>query len=358
MTPSKYVQYWRAVDEHTSLSRSKIHFGHYKVSAKLKRFATFFARKLTFITRMGCAPSRWGIGLTVLLEKIAGTALVNKLRAILLFEADSNMFNSYVFGQRAMEMARRHNLIPQEQYAERQSDGQDGAWLKRLFADISRQLRIPIGIVSADAEQCYDRIAHVFASLVYQAFGVFITAVIVMLASIQHMRFYLCTGLGESIGFMTAVLGSIIQGLCQGNSAAPAGWSLISAVLIKVYKSLGHGSFFQTLISRESYDTAGVLYVDDVDIFTMRSLLVTRELWEEVASSTECWTKLLTVPGSSGKGKKCFGYLLDYEWDESGAWQYAPVLDMELDIVLPDGTKEGIAPTHSRACHSGHLDLA
>jgi Na+-translocating ferredoxin:NAD+ oxidoreductase RnfE subunit len=116
-----------------------------------------------------------------------------------------------------------------------QSDGQDGAWLKRLFAHISRQLRIPIGIVSADTEQCYDRIAHVFASLVYQAFGVFITAVIAMLASIQHMRFYLRTGLGESIGFMTVVLGCIIQGLCQGNSAAPAGWSLISAVLIKVY---------------------------------------------------------------------------------------------------------------------------
>ena len=111
---------------------------------------------------------------------------------------------------------------------------------------------------------------------------------------------------------MTAVVGSIIQGLCQGSSAAPAGWSLISAVLIKVYKSLGHGAFFQTPISRESYDTAGVLYVDDVNLFMMRSLLVTRELWEEVASNTECWTELLTVPGGSGKGEKCFGYLLDY----------------------------------------------
>jgi hypothetical protein len=36
-----------------------------------------------------------------------------------------------------MEMAREYNLIPQEQYAEHQSDGQDGAWLKRLFADKS-----------------------------------------------------------------------------------------------------------------------------------------------------------------------------------------------------------------------------
>lgn len=38
-----------------------------------------------------------GFGLTVLLEKIAGIALVNKLRAILLFEADSNMFISFIF---------------------------------------------------------------------------------------------------------------------------------------------------------------------------------------------------------------------------------------------------------------------
>eukprot|EP00956_Cyclotella_meneghiniana_P034032 scaffold101125_cov66-Cyclotella_meneghiniana.AAC.4 len=198
--------------------------------------------------------------------------------------------------------ARQHNLIPQEQYAERQSDGQDGAWLKRLFADISRQLKIPIGIVSADAEQCYDRIAHVFASLVYQAFGVFISAVIVMLASIQHMKFYLRTGLGESAGFMTARIGSIIQGLCQGNSDAPAGWSLISAVLIKVYKSLGHGAYFRTPITGEVHDTSGVLYVDDVDLFTMRSNLVT--LWEEVVESTRSWTELLTVPGGFRQRRK------------------------------------------------------
>jgi hypothetical protein len=92
-------------------------------------------------------------------------------------------------------------------------------------------------------------------------------------------------------------LGNIIQGLCQGNTAAPAGWSLISAVLVKVYKSFGHGAYFQAPISHECYDTAGVLYVDDVDLFTMRSSLVTNELWEEVAASTESWTELLTVPG-------------------------------------------------------------
>lgn len=145
-----------------------------------------------------------------------------------------------------------------------------------------------MGIVSADAETCYDRIAHVFASLVYQAVSVFITAVMVVLMSIQHMKFYFHTGLGESVGYMTVVLGSIIQGLCQGNTAAPAGWSLISAVQLRACKRFGHGAHFTTAISRTTHKTAGVLYVDDVDLFIMNSTLVTRELWEEAACSTAC----------------------------------------------------------------------
>ena len=343
LSPEEFVAYWKAVKESTSSSWSGIHFSHYKVAGMNERYSRFFAQKLSFIARTGWAPSRWGFGLTVLLEKIAGLALVNKLRAILLFEADSNMFNSYIFADRAMAVAREHNLIPPEQYAERQSDGQDGAWSKRLFGDISRQSRIPVGIVSADAETCYDRIAHVFASLVFQAVGVAITALMAMLLSIQHMKFYLRTGLGESKDFMTALIGRIIQGMCQGNTAAPACWSLISAVLLAVYKTYGHGAQFTTAISKTTHSTAGCLYVDDVDLFSMNSTLVTEALWEEVCNSTETWTELLTVPGGSAKGEKCFGYLIDYGWDEEGRWFYAPVPEIDLEIVLPDGSKEGIA---------------
>jgi hypothetical protein len=175
-----------------------------------------------------------------------------------------------------------------------------------------------MGIISADAEACYDRIAHVFASLVYQSVGVSITAIMVMLTSIQHMKFYLRTGLGKSVGFITAVLGSIIQGLCQGNTAAPAGWSLKSAVLLRAYKCFCHGAHFTTAISRTHHETAGIFYVDDVDLFIINSALITRDLWEEAAQSTKCWSELLTIPGGSGKGEKCFGYLIDYEWNDNG----------------------------------------
>jgi hypothetical protein len=43
-----------------------------------------------------------------------------------------------------MEIARENDLIPPEQFAERQSDGQDGTWLKRLIADISRQVKLAL----------------------------------------------------------------------------------------------------------------------------------------------------------------------------------------------------------------------
>eukprot|EP00804_Cyclotella_cryptica_P019428 CCRYP_006609-RA/>CCRYP_006609-RA protein AED:0.28 eAED:0.24 QI:0/0/0/1/0/0/2/0/323 len=227
LTAEEFSRYWRTVKEATSSSWSRIHFSHYRVAGMNDRYARFFAQKLSFIAKTGWAPSRWGFGVTVLLEKIAGLALVNKLRAILLFEADSNMFNSFIFADRAMALAREHKLIPPEQRS----------MVEKAFRDASRQSRIPIGIVSADAESCYDRIAHVFTSLVFQAIGVGVTALAVMLSSIQKMKFHLRTGLGESKDYMTAAPGKIIQGMCQGNTAAPACWSMISAVLIAVYKN-------------------------------------------------------------------------------------------------------------------------
>jgi hypothetical protein len=82
----EFKYYWRRVRERTSSSISGIHFGHYKSAMYSATISDFFARKITLIARCGCPPERWGHGLQVLLEKIAGVALVTKLRAILLME--------------------------------------------------------------------------------------------------------------------------------------------------------------------------------------------------------------------------------------------------------------------------------
>jgi hypothetical protein len=47
----------------------------------------------------GVALVRWGIGLTVLLEKIMGNVFVHKLRTICLLEADFNWWNKLIFAK-------------------------------------------------------------------------------------------------------------------------------------------------------------------------------------------------------------------------------------------------------------------
>ncbi len=79
-----------------------IHYGHYKTTTESDIITNFLSQKTTVIVRTDCSPSRWGIGLQMLLEKIAGIALVNKLRAILLMKSEFNFFNKWAFGVVAM----------------------------------------------------------------------------------------------------------------------------------------------------------------------------------------------------------------------------------------------------------------
>ena len=54
-----------------------------------------------------------------MLEKIVGLALVNKLPAILLVEADFNMHNKIIFGKRMLDSARAGGMIPDEHFSDK-----------------------------------------------------------------------------------------------------------------------------------------------------------------------------------------------------------------------------------------------
>jgi hypothetical protein len=53
----------------------------------------------------------------------------------------------------------------------------NGTLCKTLFYDITRQARVPAAIASVDASNCYDRIVHAMASMIFQAFDVPTTAI-------------------------------------------------------------------------------------------------------------------------------------------------------------------------------------
>lgn len=135
-------------------------------------------------------------------EKKDGLIQVNKLRAILLMEADFNFANKLFVGYRMMRQLASTGSAPKEVYGGIKSkDARAVGLLRRLIPDISRQMRLPLAIASVDAQSCYDRIAHPVASLACQRLGVPAPIMVAMFATIPAMRFYLRTACGDSETF-------------------------------------------------------------------------------------------------------------------------------------------------------------
>jgi hypothetical protein len=91
----------------------------------------------------------------VMLEKIAGVCLVDKLRAIQLYEADFNCYNQFIFGQNAMQALTASGYVPEELFSQKGSTAEDAKFDKTLMADLSRQACHPMIVTSADAAYCY-----------------------------------------------------------------------------------------------------------------------------------------------------------------------------------------------------------
>ena len=181
-------------------------------------------------------------------------------------EADFNAANKIIFGNRMLANAWKYNLMPGEVYSEHGRTADDGTLAKTLVFDIARQFRITTGVASVEADNCYDRIAHAMASMVFQALGTPPSASEAMLSMIQEMKFFLQTGFGDSKTFAQLRIEIKTQGMCQGNGASPAAWVVISIVIIREHKSKGHGAKFLCPISNLKCHLAGIIFVDDTDL--------------------------------------------------------------------------------------------
>ncbi len=194
ITPEQWKRYWAIVNEETLSSESGLHFGHYIVECKLDIIAHYHAARGSVILAHAIQLERRSCGLSVMLEKMLRVTLVSKLQAILLMEVDFNASNKIVYGVKMMQNYCNHCLMPKEIYSKKNHMADDGTLTKTLFYDVTCQARVPAAIPSVNASNCYKRIAHAMASLVFQAFGVPESAIGLMLSAIENMKFFLRTG--------------------------------------------------------------------------------------------------------------------------------------------------------------------
>jgi hypothetical protein len=252
-----------------------------------------------------------------MLEKIASVWLVDKLRAIQLYEANFNCYNQFIFGRSAMQALTASDYVPEELFSQKGSTAEDAKFNKTLMADLSRQACHPMIVTSADAAYCYDRVNHVIMSLVWLVLtnGNF-PAIVAALVCLQTMIFFFQrTSFGESKTFFGGPFYfPYIMGLGQGNRAAPPSWVQLSSVLVNVYKQLNLGSMITDPITAEVIHTMGALFVDDTNLYTwLEGTLDPGEVWSQAQLELEHWSHLLNATGGALKPEKCFRYLLDYE---------------------------------------------
>ncbi len=151
ITPEDFQQFWTKVRELTSSSMSRIHYGHYKAAIQCNIGTRILTQQLTVVARSGIPPESWSIGLQVMLEKIMGVCLVEKLRAIQLYKADFNCYNQFIFGKAAMDSLNSIGYTPEELFSQKGSTSEDAKFDMTLMANLSRQAHHPMTVVSADA---------------------------------------------------------------------------------------------------------------------------------------------------------------------------------------------------------------
>ena len=158
-----------------------------------------------------------------------------------------------------------------------------------------------------DAANCYDRVAHPIASLTFQAFGVPEKAVHAMLTTIEEMKYFLRTAYGDSKNFRGHKILVKFQGLCQGNGAASAGWTVISITILGAHKRKDHGARFVCRISRRKEHVAAILFVDDNDLIhiDMNKDQTALEAHTDLQASVNSWGNLLIATGGSLEPEKC-----------------------------------------------------
>lgn len=100
-----------------------LHFGHYKAGCRDNLISLVHYTMSEIPLRSGYSPSRWEQATDVMILKKAGLYDLDKLRTIVLYEADYN-YNNKFLGRAMLKHAMPLDLLATEQYSVPGKEGQ------------------------------------------------------------------------------------------------------------------------------------------------------------------------------------------------------------------------------------------
>ena len=157
--PSDF-HWWRTSREKIKSSRSLISFSHYKAQSYSKQITARRVEKLNLRLCVGLPSERWLYRITLLLKKESGNIDIDKLQAIILFEANFSWLLKLIFSKKLMRRAIEINLLPHNYFAQQGTSVKNEILSQTLWCDINRLQHRTIVVVSTDLSQCYNSIRH------------------------------------------------------------------------------------------------------------------------------------------------------------------------------------------------------
>ena len=350
-TLQEYQKGWTLVKERTS--SGALHFGHFKAGTTSSTLGWLHYTFSMLPMQYGFSPSRWKQGTDVMILKAPNVFLLDKLRTIVLYEADFNHENRRV-GKSAMHLALEHNLIAAEQFSRPGRSAQDNAIGKRLVFDHFRFLKAPFGMCACDLKSCYDRVVHSAASLALQRVGVPVSVLQCMFGTIADLIHTVRTAYGKSTdtyGGASPLFLSKPQGLGQGNGSGPTVWSVLSSTVFESLHAQGYSTTFCSALSLALLRLCGFSYVDDCDLIA--DGLTVGAVYRRLQTILTEWDHLMQVNGAALATDKCWWYLVDFEW-KLGKWKYVSPLPTHA-LVARD--KSGRIQSLERLHHSQSREM-
>ena len=343
-TIEDFVGFWSTCREKTASSKSNRHFAHYRASCDDIELVKLHVGSVNLAARQGAPLQRWRCGVTVLLEKVLGNVLIDKLRAICLLEADFNWWLKVIFAKRMIVRMKECDVLPIEHGAVKGKTCNDTTMLKQLFYDQANILHETCAVTSTDAAQCYDAVNHPMASIFLQAMGVALNLVLTYFVCLQTMQYFLKTGFGTARKGFGGILLLPLMGLIQGSGAAPATWTAVSTVIVRSYKRKGYGAFFSSGWSGLLFTVAALLYVDDTDLLHRfcDPNITELEFVQRVQRATYYWAMLLQATGGHLKDTKCYWYLLSYKFVRGVATLRSLREHSKYQLVIPQPLGEDV----------------
>jgi hypothetical protein len=248
-----HIKAFRRAKERTSAGMSNLHCGMFKAHISRRPLAELDASLRLVAYTTGYSYKRWKCGLNVQLLKKVKVFIADKLRTILLLEANFNM-NNRALGSNGMRKGEQTKNVARDNYGGRKYlQALEVGMNSKLSSDSIWARRGRAILMSNDAKGCYDRIAHIVVDLALQRLALPRPALKSMLNTIQEMDHYVRKAFGDSEGhYGPEEHRPPAQGILQGNGAGPAGWSAISTVLIQALTDEGYGLKEWSLISQRA----------------------------------------------------------------------------------------------------------